>query len=105
MVRVAIERPIGVGVGVILLMLFGILSLRGVPIQLTPDIAIPSLTVQTDWPGAAPEEVEREILVPQEDVLKSVQGLKRLTSEAAQNRGTSPSSSTSAATSTRAWCG
>jgi len=87
-IRIAIERPIGVVVGVVLVLMFGLLSLRGVPIQLTPDIAVPSLTVQTDWPGAAPEEVEREILVPQEDVLKSVQGLERMTSEAAQNRGT-----------------
>jgi len=87
-IRVAIERPIGVAVGVMLVLLFGLLSLSGVPIQLTPDIAVPSLTVQTEWPGAAPEEVERELLVPQEDVLKSVQGLTRLTSEAAPNRGT-----------------
>jgi len=87
-IRLAIQRPVGVLVGVLLVLLFGLLSLSGVPIQLTPDIAVPSLTVQTEWPGAAPEEVEREILVPQEDVLKSVQGLTRMSSEAAQNRGT-----------------
>jgi HAE1 family hydrophobic/amphiphilic exporter-1 len=88
MIRVAIQRPVGVLVCVLLVVIFGLLSLRGVPIQLTPDIEVPTLTVQTDWPGAAPVEVEREILVPQEEVLKSVQGLRKMTGEAAQDRGT-----------------
>ena len=72
MIRLAIERPVGVMVGVILVVMFGLMTLGSVPIQLTPDIDIPSLTVQTRWPGAAPAEIERELLVPQEDVLKSV---------------------------------
>jgi HAE1 family hydrophobic/amphiphilic exporter-1 len=88
MIRVAIARPVGVLVGVLLLVLFGLLSLRGVPIQLTPDIETPTLTVTTDWPGAAPAEVERELLVPQEEVLKALQGLEEMTSEARQDRGT-----------------
>lgn len=87
MIRTAIERPVGVLVGVLLLVLFGLLSLQGVPIQLTPDIEVPTLTVQTLWPGAAPAEVERELLVPQEEVLKSVQGLEEMTSEARQDQG------------------
>lgn len=88
MIQVAIQRPVGVLVGVLLTVLFGLLSLQGVPIQLTPDIEVPTLSIQTDWPGAAPAEVEREVLVPQEEVLKSVQGLKKMTSEANRDRGT-----------------
>lgn len=88
MIRTAIERPVGVTVGVILVLLFGLMALGRVPIQLTPDIVVPTLTVQTRWPGAAPAEVERELLVPQEDVLKSVQGLERMTSEAQRDQGT-----------------
>ncbi|MCB9674449.1 MAG: efflux RND transporter permease subunit [Alphaproteobacteria bacterium] len=88
MIQTAIQRPVGVLVGVLLTVIFGLLSIRGVPIQLTPDIEVPSLTVETNWPGAAPAEVEREILVPQEEVLKSVQGLKKMTAEARQDRGT-----------------
>ncbi len=87
-IGLAIARPVGVLVGVLLVCLFGALSVVGIPIQLTPDIEVPSLTVETTWPGAAPAEVEREILVPQEDVLKSLEGLDRMTSEARQDRGT-----------------
>lgn len=88
MIQLAIQRPVGVLVGVLLTVLFGLLSLRGVPIQLTPDIEVPTLSIQTNWPGAAPAEVERELLVPQEEVLKSVQGLRKMTSEASRDRGT-----------------
>ncbi|TNE92716.1 MAG: efflux RND transporter permease subunit [Deltaproteobacteria bacterium] len=78
MIRLAIARPVGVAVGVLLVLLFGVLSLQGLPIQLTPDVSIPSITVTTRWPGAAPSEVEREILLEQEEVLKSVDGLERM---------------------------
>lgn len=86
-IGLAISRPVGVIVCLLLVMVFGVVSLRAIPVQLTPDIEIPSLTVQTNWPGAAPVEIEREILVPQEEVLKSVQGLVKMTSDATPERG------------------
>ncbi len=48
----------------------------------------PTLTVETVWPGASPQEVEREIVVEQEEQLKSVEGLTKLSSESADSRGT-----------------
>ena len=78
MIKLAIERPVGVLVGVLLVLLFGALSLSGLPIQLTPDVSQPTITVSTIWPGAAPAEVERQILLEQEEVLKSVDGLDRM---------------------------
>ena len=64
-----------VAVGVILLVLFGGLSLYRIPIQLTPDVDEPNITVTTIWPGASPAEVEREIVDEQEEQLKSLEGL------------------------------
>jgi len=81
-IRLAIDRPIGVIVGILLVMLFGVLSIADLPVQLTPDVAIPTITVSTGWPGAAPAEVEQEILLEQEEVLKSVVGLDRMVGEA-----------------------
>jgi len=82
MIRLAIDRPVGVAVGILLVMLFGLLSVADLPVQLTPDVSIPSITVTTAWPGAAPAEVEKEVLLPQEEVLKSVDGLDRMVGEA-----------------------
>ncbi len=84
---VAVERPVTVVVTAILVVLFGFLSVFDLPIQLTPDIAIPTFTVQTRWPGASPTEVETEILEPQEDALKDVQGITRMTSTASPDQG------------------
>lgn len=83
----AIRRPVGVLVGVILVLMFGVMSLIGLPIQLTPDIEIPTLTVETRWPGAAPAEVEQEILEEQEEALKDLRGLERMVSEAGSGSG------------------
>jgi HAE1 family hydrophobic/amphiphilic exporter-1 len=81
-IRLAVARPVTVLVGVVLVMLFGALSVVALPIQLTPDVTIPTLTVTTRWPGGAPTEVESEILEEQEDALKSVTGLVEMKSEA-----------------------
>jgi len=84
---IAIQRPVSVVVGVVLVVLFGALSVVDLPIQLTPDISTPTISVNTVWPGAAPIEVETEILEPQEEVLKNVQGLTRMESQAAMDGG------------------
>lgn len=82
----AIQRPISVIVGIVLVVLFGALSVVDIPIQLTPDISTPTISVSTTWPGAAPVEIETEILEPQEEVLKNVQGLTRMESQANMDR-------------------
>ncbi len=82
---IAIQRPITVIVGIVLVVLFGALSVMDLPIQLTPDIETPTITVNTTWPGAAPVEIETEILEPQEEVLKNVQGLTRMESTASMD--------------------
>lgn len=52
------------------------------PIQMTPEIERPEISIATPWRAAAPNEVESEIIEPQEDVLRSVPGLLRMSSTA-----------------------
>ena len=87
-IRFAIENPVKVAVGVILLVLFGILSIFRIPIQLTPDVDRPLITVNTFWEGAAPQEVEREIVDRQEEKLKGVRNLKKMTSTSREGMAT-----------------
>jgi len=77
----AIQLPVTVMVGAILIILFGLISLFRVPVQLTPDIEKPTITVRTRWLGASPEEIEKEIIIPQEDKLKTLEGLLSMESE------------------------
>jgi HAE1 family hydrophobic/amphiphilic exporter-1 len=71
----SIRHPVATISSVILVVMFGIVSLMQLPIQLTPDVEQPQITVRTTWAGASPYEIEKEIIEPQEEVLKSVQGL------------------------------
>ena len=69
-IRYAIDRPIAVVALVIMAILFGIIALTRIPIQLAPDVRKPIVVVETEWPGAAPSEIEREIVNPQEEALR-----------------------------------
>lgn len=87
LVDTSIKRPVSVIVGVLLVALFGLIALYRIPIQLTPDVDRPVVTVATLWPGASPEEIEQEIVQRQEEQLKSVEGLEKMTSESFDSRG------------------
>jgi multidrug efflux pump subunit AcrB len=60
--------------------IFGTLSLVRLPVQMTPEIQRPEISISTSWRASAPNEVESEIIEPQEDVLRSVPGLLRMSS-------------------------
>jgi len=86
-IRFAIDNPVKVAVGVLLTLLFGGLSVVTIPIQLTPNVDQPVLTVSTHWTGRSPEEIETEIIQEQEDKLKSVTNLRKMTATANQGEG------------------
>ncbi|HLQ45023.1 MAG TPA: efflux RND transporter permease subunit, partial [Planctomycetaceae bacterium] len=76
-----------VSVGVILVALFGSIALHRMPMQLTPEVEVPTITVSTTWPGASPQEIESEIVQEQEEQLQSVEGLQKMSSESMDSRG------------------
>lgn len=73
-------------VGVILVLLFGAISLNRLPVQMAPNVERPIITVTTSWPGAAPEEVESEILELQENVFRGMPGVERMTANASYSQ-------------------
>ena len=86
LIRIAIERPVAVIAAVLMVVLFGAVALVKIPIQLTPDVRKPVISLQTSWPGAAPAEIEREITNKQEEVLKGLEGLQKISSESQDGR-------------------
>lgn len=85
--RFALEKPTILIVKVAIVCLFGLAALFRVPIQLIPDLDPRIISVQTIWPGANPQDVEREILIEQEEFLRNVQGLERMISSATFGTG------------------
>ncbi len=86
LISVSILRPIAVIAAVLMVVMFGGVALQSIPIQLTPDVNRPVITVTTIWGGAAPAEVEREIVNRQEDELRGVEGLKSIISQSETGR-------------------
>ncbi|MBL4702349.1 MAG: efflux RND transporter permease subunit, partial [Phycisphaeraceae bacterium] len=86
-IRFAITNPVKVTVAVILQLLFGMISLVQIPVQLVPNVDQPIITVETQWTGRSPQEVERDIIEKQEDKLKSVSNLRKMTSTCSLGKG------------------
>ena len=86
LIRTAIDRPIAVVAAVLMVVMFGLVALENIPIQLAPDVNRPVITVRTNWPGAAPAEVEREITNRQEEEMAGLEGLREITGRAEQGR-------------------
>ncbi len=88
LIRYAIDRPVAVIAAVLIAFLFGMLALSRIPIQLAPDVRKPIVVVETSWPGAAPTEIEREIVNPQEETLRGLDGLEIMTSRSRTGQAT-----------------
>ena len=87
LISYSIERPIAVIAAVLMVTMFGVLALRSIPIQLTPDVVRPVITVTTDWRGGSPAEIEREVVNRQEEAFKGLEGLASIDSASEDGRG------------------
>ena len=86
LIRIAIKRPTAVVAAVVMVITFGVMALRTIPIQLTPDVRRPVIHISTSWPGAAPVDVEREITTRLEEELTGIEGVDEITSRSYQGR-------------------
>lgn len=77
----SIANPVKVAVGSILAVVSGLIAFSQIPVQLTPEVVQPVITVETRWPGASPEEIEKEIIAPQEDMLQDIEGITHFASD------------------------
>ena len=80
LVQASIRFPVSVIVGILLAVVFGVISLFRVPVQMIPTLDKPEITVNTRYPGASPLEVEEEITDRQEEFLNTVENLREMVS-------------------------
>lgn len=83
-VKLAISKPVSVTVGVIIVVMFGLIGLTAIPVQLTPTVDRPVITVTTTWPGRSPQEIVDEITKNQEEELKNVANLRKMISTSSE---------------------
>ncbi len=74
----AVRRRVTVVMASLAVTAFGMVGYQRLPIELFPDISYPSLTVQTDFPDTAPQEVENLVTRPVEEAVGVLRGLKSI---------------------------
>lgn len=75
-----------VTVVVAMIMLLGSVAAIRVPVQMIPDLDTRVISIDTRWPGATPQDIEKEILIEQEEYLRGLPNLKRMTSLASTGK-------------------
>ena len=78
LVDLAVRRRVTVIMTALAVAAFGYVGYSRLALELFPDIAYPSLTVQTDFPDTAPQEVENLITRPVEEAVGVLRGLTRI---------------------------
>jgi HAE1 family hydrophobic/amphiphilic exporter-1 len=78
--NLSIKRPVFATVLMLALVTLGLFSYRRLAIDLMPDIEIPVLSIVTEYPGASPEAVEREVTKKIEEAVNPISGVKHVSS-------------------------
>jgi multidrug efflux pump subunit AcrB len=73
-------------VTVLIICVLGIVAALRIPVQMIPDLDVRVISVRTNWPGATPQDVEKEILVEQEEYLRNLPNLSRIVATANSGR-------------------
>jgi multidrug efflux pump subunit AcrB len=71
-------------VGVVVVL--GVVATLRVPVQMIPDLDVRTVQVRTSWPGATPQDIEKEILIEQEEYLRSTPSLQRIEATASSGQ-------------------
>ncbi len=85
--KISISNPVAVIAAVLMLLLMGTIGLMKLPVQMIPDVQRSFIQITTGWRTAAPEEIESEIIEPQEDMLRGMPGLEKMESSATRGSG------------------
>ena len=79
-VKLAVKRPVAIAMFTAAILLFGMVSLSRLSVNLLPELSYPTLTIRTDYEGAAPAELEQLVSKPVEEAVGVVKGVKSVKS-------------------------
>jgi len=81
----AIDNKISVYVLVFIIAVFGLINYYTIPKEQIPEIVIPMININTIYPGTSPSDMENLVTRPLEKNLKSISGVKKITSRSVQD--------------------
>jgi HAE1 family hydrophobic/amphiphilic exporter-1 len=80
----SIRQPVFITMVMLLTLVIGFLAYTTLPINLLPDISIPTIAVSMAYPGAGPESVADQVAKPIENTLNTLNGVKHITSNSSE---------------------
>jgi len=83
----AIKRPVLTVVAMLILVVFGVVALAQLDTDEFPEIDAPIVVIAIPYPGASPDNVEREVIEPIEEVISGISGLDRMRSSSLDGYG------------------
>jgi len=86
--EISIRRPVTTLMFFLCFIVIGIIVTQLLPLEYFPDLDIPFINVQIPYPGSTPEEIERQITRPAEEVLATISGIKRMISDSGEDEAT-----------------
>ena len=86
LVNLAVARPVTIWMFTLGIMLFGLVAMARLAVNLLPDLSYPTLTIRTDYLGAAPAEVEQLVSKPIEESVGIVKGIRKVQSVSRSGR-------------------
>ena len=76
--KTSIRQPVFATMVMVALLVLGIFSYNRLPVEQMPNVANPLVFVSVAYPGASPEQVENDLIKPIENVLNTVNGVKKI---------------------------
>lgn len=76
----SLKRPVTIVVIMLIFITIGVISMIKLPLEMFPDVSFPGLMVHVPYPSSSPEEVERTITRPLEEILSTINNLKNISS-------------------------
>ncbi|MEO6564593.1 MAG: efflux RND transporter permease subunit [Casimicrobiaceae bacterium] len=76
MTRVAINNPVFATMVMVAICVLGLFSYARLPVEQMPEVTLPFLVIQTQYPGASPEQIESDITKPVENAVNGAAGVK-----------------------------
>ncbi|WOT03886.1 efflux RND transporter permease subunit [Shewanella youngdeokensis] len=79
-IKTSVNRPVTVWMFMLAIILFGMVGFSRLAVKLLPDLSYPTMTIRTQYVGAAPVEVEQLVSKPIEEAAGIVKGLRKINS-------------------------
>lgn len=84
--KTSIRHPVFATMVMVGLMVLGLFSYRSLGVESMPNVEIPQVWIETNYPGASPEQVENDVTRPLEEIANTVSGIKTIRSNSWEGR-------------------